>query len=103
MVAKSSILLGAEAENLAQEFISNQYISNWQRLAPAHANAVRILIIVAGNQKDYDNAMRTVMGGAGVAYPPVIWRDEDYLTYGNPNDNEWMPELTIPPLYVVPA
>lgn len=98
MVAKSSILIGAGAENLAQEFLDNNLISNWQKLAPAHVNTARILIIVAGEDDVYDSALSTVIAGAELG--SVLWRHEDYLTYGNPNDNTWMPLLAIPPRYV---
>jgi hypothetical protein len=98
LVAKSSILTGTGAENLAQEFLDNNLISNWQKLAPAHVNTARILIIVAGGDDDYDNALSAVIAGAELGN--VLWQHEDYLTYGNPNDNTWMPLLASPPRYV---
>jgi len=100
LVAKSSILTGAVAESLAQELLDNNLISNWQKLAPAHVNTARILIIVAGGDDDYDSALSTVVAGAELGN--VLWRHEDYLTYGNPNGNTWMPLLAIPPRYVNP-
>jgi hypothetical protein len=98
MVFKSSILLGANAEALAQQLLNNNQISNWQRLAPAIPNTTRILIIVSGDDRDYNNALNAVIAGASDVR--VAWRHEDYLTYGNPNDNVWMPPLAIPPDFV---
>jgi hypothetical protein len=98
MVFKSSILLGANAEAVTQQLLANDQISNWQRLAPEHVNTTRILIIVEGNDQDYNNALNAVIAVAAEAR--VAWRHEDYLTYGNPNTNVWMPALAIPPNYV---
>ena len=91
MVSKSSILMGANAEEITQKLLANQQITNWQRLAPTHVNTTRILIIVAGNDQDYSNALNGVIAAAADAR--VAWRHEDYLTYGNPNTNVWLPPL----------
>jgi hypothetical protein len=101
MVFKSSILLGANAEEITKKLLANQQISNWQRLAPEHPNTTRILIIVEGNDQDYNNALNVVIAAA--ADVRVAWPHEDYLTYGNPNTNVWMPLLAIPPAYVKAA
>lgn len=101
MVFKSSILLGANAETITQQLLNNNQISNWQRLAPTIPNTTRILIIVEGNDQDYNNALNVVIAAA--ADMRVAWRNEDYLTYGNPNTNVWMPLLAIPPVYVKAA
>jgi hypothetical protein len=98
MVFKSSILLGANAEPVTQQLLNNGQISNWQRLAPTQVNTTRILIIVDGGDQDYNNALNVVVAAAADAR--VAWRHEDYLTYGNPNNNVWMPPLAIPPNYV---
>jgi hypothetical protein len=98
MVFKSSILLGAEAENVAQQLLRDGKLSNWQRLGTEHANSARILIIVAGGDEDYNQALNAVIAIAAAAR--VAWRHEEYLTYGDPNENRWEPQLAIPPRYV---
>jgi len=95
MVFKSSILLGAGAEDVTQQLLRDGRIGNWQRLAPAHVNTTRILIIVAGEEQDYNNALNAVIAVAAAAR--VAWQHEVYTTYGNPNDNTWEPPLAIPP------
>jgi hypothetical protein len=101
MVSKSSILLGASAEAVTRQLLANQHISNWQRLAPTIPNATRILIIADGDDQAYNDALNVVIATAADAR--VAWRNEDYLTYGNPNNNVWMPLLAIPPSYVTSA
>jgi hypothetical protein len=101
MVFKSSILLGADAEAVTQQLLNKNQISNWQRLAPNHIDTTRVMIIVAGNDQDYNNALNVVIAAAADAR--VAWRNEDYLTYGDPNNNVWMPPLAIPPNYVKAA
>ncbi|HUN56689.1 MAG TPA: hypothetical protein VMU41_01120 [Candidatus Binataceae bacterium] len=91
MVSKSSILLGANAEEVTQQLLINKQITNWQRLAPNHVNTTRIIIVVDGNDQDYNDALNGVIAAA--ADVRVAWRHEDYLTYGDPNNNVWMPPL----------
>ena len=98
MVFKTSILLGADVENCAQDLLDKKRISNWQKLAPTHANTAPILIIVAGGDQDYNKALDEVIHEA--AGKRVAWRHEDYLQYGDPNNQTWMPPLAIPPNYV---
>jgi hypothetical protein len=101
MAIKTSILLGAEAENLSQQLLQNGLISNWQKLAPMIVNTARILLIVSGGDQDYNDALNAVIAAA--ANMRVAWRHEDYTTYGDPNYNTWIPPLTIDPNYVQPA
>jgi hypothetical protein len=98
MVSKTSIMLGANAEEITQQLLANQLISNWQRLAPTIPNTTRILIIADGDDQAYSDALNVVIAAAVEAR--VAWRNEDYLTYGNPDNNVWMPPLAIPPVYV---
>jgi hypothetical protein len=99
VVSRTSILLGAQAEGLSQQLLDNHLISNWQRLAPTMVNTTRILIIVNGLEPDYIDALNAVKAAAENVH--VAWRNEDFLTYGDPNNSTWIPPLAIPPNYVV--
>jgi len=98
MVFKTSILLGSGVELFTEKLLAAKQISNWQRLAPTHVNSTRILIIAEGLEADYERALARVKAAATAA--EIEWRDEDYLTYGDPRYNTWYPPLTIPPNYV---
>jgi hypothetical protein len=98
MVFKSSILLGANVEDCAKDLLDKKRISNWQKLAPTHVNTARILIIVAGGDQDYNKALDEVINEA--AAKRVALRHEDYLHYGDPANQTWIPSLGIPPNFV---
>ena len=101
MVSKTSILLGANPDDYARNLLANKLISNWQSFGPVHAEATRILIIVEGDDQDYNNALDAVIAATANAH--IAWRHEDFLTYGDPGINTWTPALAIPPNYVTPA
>jgi hypothetical protein len=88
VVSKTSILIGDNVELCAQELVENDFIRNWQRLAPEHADTARILIVAFGGELAYENALDEVIAFA--SRHGAVWRHEDYLTYGDPREKEWI-------------
>jgi hypothetical protein len=100
MVFKTSILVGKNVEDFTQDLLNRKLISNWQKLSPTIPNTSRILIVVAGEDQDYNNALDTVINEA--AAKNVAWRHEQYTTFGDPGKQTWIPPLAIPPNFVNP-
>jgi hypothetical protein len=92
IVSRTSILLGANVETLVPQLLENKLLSNWQNLAPTIVNTARILIIVQGIEDDYTAALAALTVAA--AKLGLTWRHDDFLTYGDPTINTWMPPLS---------
>jgi hypothetical protein len=88
VVSKTSIMIGNNVESCVQQLIEHDFIRNWQRLAPEHANTARILIVAFGNELAYENALDEVIAFA--SRHGAIWRHDDYPRYGDPREKEWM-------------
>jgi hypothetical protein len=94
MVSKTSILIGKDAESSAQDLLSNRLIANWQRLAPGHLEAARILVVAFGDEDVYEEALEKVIAFA--TDRGILWRGEDYLTYGDPRNKSWITPVSWP-------
>jgi hypothetical protein len=92
MVTKTSILIGRNAESCAQDLLTNQLITNWQRLAPEHVDTARILVAALGDEDAYEEALDKVIAFA--TERRTVWRHEDYLTYGSPREKTWIPPMS---------
>jgi hypothetical protein len=93
VVSRTSILLGTtpDIESLVPRLQSDRLVANWQKLYPAQPNTARILIVVEGVEQDYQKALAAVIAAA--AQVQIAWRHDDFLTYGNPNNQTWIPPL----------
>ena len=93
VVSRTSILLGptADLESLVPQLQSDQLVANWQKLYPPQPDIARIVIVVEGVEQDYQKALAAVIAAA--AQVRVAWRHDDFLTYGDPNKQTWIPPL----------
>jgi hypothetical protein len=92
MVSRTSILIGENAEACARDLLTNHLIANWQRLAPGHVDAARILIVAFGDDEAYESSLDQVIEFATARR--TIWRHDDYLTYGDPRGESWIPPMS---------
>jgi len=92
MVSKTSILIGQNFKTCAQDLLKKSQITNWQELITAgQVQTARILVTVLGDEGAYKDAIDDIKAFA--AEMKVTWRHENYLTYGDPTLETWIPPL----------
>jgi hypothetical protein len=90
MVQKTSILVGENPVACAEDLLSKSLIKSYQDLSTNHPNTARILVVVRGNENDYEKTIDQIVDLA--AQRKIAWRHENYATYGDPALQQWTPQ-----------